>query len=416
MLKNRTWTCRSVNTRYFADATVHVTIAPRMFTREQFVKNLLGAVLVVPRLGSAQQAPTPKTRKVAATRTDVLSAGVAAVAKVDAWSHAVPKPYLDRLAALQPGPHNPILKLLMSVPALSNMDVRFRTMDRFGNYSQVLTPMPGLHLTLAIGDPKLADDLVRLSNDGLAEFVTKYPDRFKGFAGLLPMYDPDQALIELDRLLKLNALGIQIETNINGVPLDDPRFEPLFARMAALERPIWIHPVRSPLSPDYSSEKTSRFAISTALGWPYETSVALSRLVFSGHLERHPKLRIIGHHGGGMIPHFSGRLGHYLETWGPKMDPELGTALQSLKKPLLDYFRMFYVDTAMNGAKQAVACVVEFFGPEHVLFGTDTPFDPEEGRFVQNTIADVESLSAGQSTRKRIYDGNALRVLGIKGR
>ena len=275
--------------------------------------------------------------------------------------------------------------------------------------------MPGLHLTLALGDRNLASDLVRLSNDGLAEYVTKYPDRFKGFAGLLPMNDPDQALIELDRLMKIGALGIQIESNINGVPLDDPRFESLFARMAALERPIWIHPVRSPLSPDYSSEKTSRYAISTALGWPYETSVALSRLVFSGHLERHPKLRIIGHHGGGMIPHFSGRLGQYLETWGPRMDPELGTALQSLKKPLLDYFRMFYVDTALNGAKHAVACVVEFFGPEHVLFGTDTPFDPEDGLFVQDTITDVESLSMGQFNRKQIYNGNALRVLGIKG-
>jgi len=101
-------------------------------------------------------------------------------------------------------------------------------------------------------------------------------------------------------------------------------------------------------------------------------------------------------------------------VWGPKMDPELGGALQSLKKPLLDYFRMFYVDTALNGAKQAVACVVDFFGPDHVLFGTDTPFDPEPGRFVQDTIADVESLAASQAIRRRIYKDNALSVLGIK--
>lgn len=395
----------------------HVTIA-RMLTREQFLKNLPGAVLAVSPLVSgqlsAQQGPAIRKRNSAADRSDALSAQAAAGAKVDGWSHAIPKAYMDRLTALPPGPHSPVLKILMSVPSLFDMDLRFRTMDRFGNYTQVLTPMPGLHLNLAMGDRKLAGELVRFSNDGLAEFVTKYPDRFKGFAGLLPMYDPDQALIELDRVMKLGALGVQIETSVNGVPLDDPRFEPLFARMADLERPIWIHPVRSPLSPDYASEKASRFAISTALGWPYETSVCLARLVFCGHLERHPKLRIIAHHGGGMIPHFSGRLGHYLETWGPKMDAELGTALQSLKKPLLDYFRMFYVDTALNGAKQAVACVVEFFGPEHVLFGTDTPFDPEEGRFVQDTIADVESLAAGQSTQRRIFNDNALRVLRIR--
>jgi aminocarboxymuconate-semialdehyde decarboxylase len=183
--------------------------------------------------------------------------------------------------------------------------------------------------------------------------------------------------------------------------------------MASLEKPVWIHPVRSPMFSDYASEKVSRFGMSQALGWPYETSVALARLVFAGHLERHPKLRIIAHHGGGMVPHFSGRLGHYLETWGPRIDPEIGTALKSLKKPLLDYFRMFYVDTAMNGAPQAVECVVDFFGPEHVLFGTDTPFDPEEGRFVQDVIADVEALAGGQLMRQRVYSSNARRVLGL---
>jgi uncharacterized protein len=343
-----------------------------------------------------------------------MAIGETSGARVDSWSHAIPKAYIDRLSALPQGPHSPVLKLLLSVPSLFDMDCRFRTMDRFGDYTQVLTPMPGLHLNLAAGDRNLADELVRLSNDGLQELVTKYPDRFKGFAGMLPMYDPEQALIESDRLMKAGALGVQIETSINGVPLDDVRFEPLFARMADVDRPIWVHPVRSPLSPDYPTEKTSRFALSTALGWPYETSVCLSRLVFSGHLERYPRLRIIAHHGGGMIPHFSGRLGHYLETWGPRMDAEFATALQFLKRPLLDYFRMFYVDTALNGAKQAVACVVEFFGSEHVLFGTDTPFDPDEGRFVEDTIADVESLAGGRSTQEKIFHGNALRVLGIK--
>lgn len=344
---------------------------------------------------------------------DIISARAASIAKVDCWSHAIPKSAMDQLADLPPGPHSGALKILTSVSALFNMGDRFRTMDRFGNYTQVLTPIPGLHLMLALRDEKLADDFVRRSNDGLAEFVAKYPDRFDGFAGLLPLNDPARSWIELDRVIKLGALGVQIETSINGVPLDDPTFEPLFAKMADLERPIWIHPVRSPLTPDYPSERTSRFAISTALGWPYETSVALSRLVFSGHLERHPKLRIIAHHGGGMVPQFSGRLGHYLEVWGPKMDPEIDIALKSLKIPLLDYFRMFYADTAMNGASHAVACVIEFFGPKHVLFGTDTPFDPEEGRFIQDVIADVDSVVRDDLTRRQLYSGNALQVLGI---
>jgi aminocarboxymuconate-semialdehyde decarboxylase len=183
--------------------------------------------------------------------------------------------------------------------------------------------------------------------------------------------------------------------------------------MADAKRPIWIHPFRLPTMPDYATEKTSRYGMSQALGWPYETAVALSRLVFAGVLERFPALRIIGHHGGGMIPHFSGRLGRYLEVWGPRIDSDLAAALPKLKRSLLDYFRMFYVDTALNGGKHAVECVVDFFGANHVLFGTDTPFDPAPGEFVRDTIADIEALDGDQSKKRAIFSGNARRVLGI---
>jgi aminocarboxymuconate-semialdehyde decarboxylase len=114
-----------------------------------------------------------------------------------------------------------------------------------------------------------------------------------------------------------------------------------------------------------------------------------------------------------MVPQFSGRLGRYLEIWGPKLDEELGAALKSLSKPLLEYFRMFYVDTAMNGAKHAVACVVEFFGAGHVLFGTDTPFDPEPGMFVRDTIADVDALNVDNEECRQIVKENAIEVLGL---
>jgi aminocarboxymuconate-semialdehyde decarboxylase len=286
-------------------------------------------------------------------------------------------------------------------------------MDRFGQYQQILTPVPALHLLVALSNPKQANELIEASNDDLAMLVTNHPDRFRGFAALLPMHEPQRAVSEMERVVQAGALGIQIETNINGIPLDDPRFEPLFTRMAELNRTIWIHPFRSPLMPDYLAEKTSRYGMSQALGWPYETAVTLSRLVFAGHLERYPKLRIIGHHGGGLIPHLSGRLGRYLEVWGPRIDADLAASLPRLSKPLIDYFRMFYVDTALNGSKHAVECVIEFFGAEHVLFGTDTPFDPAEGEFIHNVVADVKALAIPESARRGVFSGNALRLFGL---
>jgi aminocarboxymuconate-semialdehyde decarboxylase len=333
--------------------------------------------------------------------------------RIDAWTHAIPKPHFDRISELATGPHTRLLNALVHVPGLSEIDGRFRVMDRFGDYTQVLTPVPGLHLNLAVTNAALSTDMVRIYNDEMAGWVAEYPDRFRGFAALLPMHDPEEALRELDRLPQLGALGVQIETNINGIPLDDSRFEPFFARMAELDRAIWVHPFRSPVMADFSTEKVSRYAMSQALGWPYETGVCLSRIVFAGYLERYPRLRIIGHHGGGMVPHFSGRLGKYLEIWGPKLDGELAHALESLCKPLLDYFRMLYVDTAMNGAKHAVTCIVDFFGADHVLFATDTPFDPEPGSFVRDAIEDVEALPIDNAQREAILIGNSLRVLGL---
>jgi aminocarboxymuconate-semialdehyde decarboxylase len=335
--------------------------------------------------------------------------------KIDAWPHILPKPYLDRLAAITSGPAAGTLRFLTAIRCLSDLEVRFRVMDQYPDYVQILTLVPGQHLPVALGNPTLASELVRLANDAMAELVAIYPGRFRGFAASLPLHDPDQALGELDRAITaLGAVGVQIEANINGVPLDDPRFDAFFARMAALERPIWIHPVHPPTWPDYPTEATSKYALWQVFGWPYETTICLSRLVFAGHLERYPTLRIVAHHGGGMIPHFSGRIGPFLERVAPGLDESLGLAIQALSKPPIEYFKLFYVDTALFGAKHALDCVVDFFGVDQVLFGTDMPFDPEGGPgFIRTTVADIEALALDEAERQRIYEDNARRVLGV---
>jgi predicted TIM-barrel fold metal-dependent hydrolase len=142
--------------------------------------------------------------------------------------------------------------------------------------------------------------------------------RLVGFAAAVALSDVDGALEEVDRAVgELGALGVQIHTNILGSPLDEPCFEPFFAKLAGLGRTVWVHPVRTPLMPDYPGEPASRYGMWMAFGWPYETTVFMCRMVLAGAFQRHPDLRILTHHAGGMIPHFAERIGKGLDFSEP---------------------------------------------------------------------------------------------------
>ncbi len=287
-------------------------------------------------------------------------------------------------------------------PAISELDSRWRKIEPFGDYAQVLVlAVPPLE---EIGPPSVAAEFARLANDEMAELVAQHGDRFAGFAAALPWSDTESSLREMDRAVReLGALGVQVFSNVQGVPLDDPRFEPVFARVEELDRTVWLHPTRSGDWADYPVERDSNYGLWWSLGWPYETAAALSRLVYSGLMERHPRLKVIGHHGGGMVPHFSGRLG---------MGPGFRQVKDSLPRPPLDYFHLFYADTALFGATHAVRCVIDFFSPARVLFGTDTPLGPPNA--VEATIEDIESCSLPAADKAAVYAENAIRLLGIR--
>jgi aminocarboxymuconate-semialdehyde decarboxylase len=231
------------------------------------------------------------------------------------------------------------------------------------------------------------------------------------------MNNPEQALKEIDRAItELGASGIQIFSNVNGRPLDEPEFQPLFDRMAALDLPIWLHPARSSNFPDYQSEKRSRYDFWWVFGWPYETTIAMGRLVFSGIFDRHPNLKIISHHLGAMLPYFEGRAGSGLDQLGSRTeDADDAVALGRLRRRPLDYFRMFYGDTALFGAQAATECGLAFFGADQLLFGTDMPFDPEKGPgFIRETIRCIEQMRASPEEKVKIYEGNARRLLKLR--
>ena len=323
----------------------------------------------------------------------------------------MPPAYFERMTAISArGAY--MQKRVREIPAMVDLDVRFRMMDQFGDYVQVLSlAAPPIE---ALAPPADSPALARLANDTMAETVARHPDRFPGFIASVPMNNVDAALQEIDRALTdLKAAGIQIFTNVNGRPLDDPEFAPIFERMARAERPIWLHPTRTAKFADYATEQTSKFELWWAFGWPYETSIAMARIAFAGYYDRFPNLHIITHHMGGMIPYFAGRIGPGLDQLGVRTDDEdLTVHLKRLKKRPFDYFKMFLADTALFGARDAMTCGLAFFGADQVVFASDFPFDPEKGTFnIRETIRDIDSLDISDTDRKKIYEGNARRLL-----
>jgi predicted TIM-barrel fold metal-dependent hydrolase len=333
--------------------------------------------------------------------------------KIDIFNHFFPKQYFDKY--IKGGASGKDMgKRVSNIETIMDLDRRFKALDEFGEYVQVLSlPVPPIEV---LAGPEKSPELARVANDGLAELVQKHPDRFLGFVGALPMNNPSEAEKEMDRVLtQLGAKGVQIYTNVAGKPLDSPEFAGLFAEAARRDVPIWLHPARGAEVPDYSSEEQSQYEIWWTFGWPYETSVAMARMVFSGMLDRLPDLKVITHHMGGMIPYFEGRVGYGWDQLGTRTsDKDYVALLKSMKKRPVDYFKHFYADTALFGAGPATKCGLEFFGADHVLYASDMPFEPAPGLYARETIRCVEDLDVTKAQREQIYQGNAERLLKLK--
>jgi len=333
--------------------------------------------------------------------------------KIDIFNHIFPKIFYDKMIEVAPN-HKDIGKRVREVPVLVDLDARFRVMDQFDDYAQVIC-MPAPPLELLAG-PELSPELAKVANDGMADYVAKYPERFPGFIASMPMNNPDATLEEIDRAIKdLKAVGVQFFSNVKGAPLDLPEFKPLFEKMAGYDLPIWIHPARGANFPDYLTEEKSKYEIWWTFGWPYETSVMMARLVFGGYFDQFPNLKIITHHMGGMVPYFEGRVGPGWDQLGARTsDEDYTMILKNLKKPHLEYFKMFLADTAMFGSLSGTICGLEFFGADHVLFASDSPFDPEKGPgYIRETIKIVDALAISDEDRQKIYEGNARRLLKL---
>jgi len=331
--------------------------------------------------------------------------------KIDIYNHVMPVAYLEKMKQHSKDPG--IVKRMSSLRMLWDIEARAKMLDQWPDVRQVLTlslPSPEL-----VGGPELSPELARIANDGMAEMVRKWPNKFPTFVASLPMNNVPAAIEEMDRAIgKLGARGVQVCTSVNGRPLDEPEFFPVFERVTRKHNlPIWMHPARPATRADYSNEQKSKYEIWQVLGWPFETSVAMARIVFSGLFEKLPDMRLITHHCGAMIPFFAGRAETLWAQLGSRsVDENYDEILKQMTRKPIEYFKMFYADTVLGGSASALRCGLDFFGADKIVFASDCPFDPEGGpMFIREGIRSIEDLNLSEIDKRKIYFGNALRLM-----
>src|SRR5476651_1466303 len=223
---------------------------------------------------------------------------------IDAYAHVFPMRLIEALGEVSPSAE---LKALRDQsPFLYDDELRVRYMDANGFDIQVLVlARPPVWLGMERQD---IHRMTRVANDSIAEFAAKRPDRFVG-VGVLPVVDPVM-MEEFERIQgELGLKGVLIFSNIEGKPLDDESMWPLYERAAELDFPIWIHPQHANYYPWIRKDVLDR-----VLAWPFDTSLAMARLVYGGVFERYPNIKFVTHHMGGMIPYFAGRIAAFAES------------------------------------------------------------------------------------------------------
>ena len=270
---------------------------------------------------------------------------------------------------------------------------RLRECDAADVGAQVLSTIPVLFAYQA--PPGRGADLARLLNDHIADLCRRHPRRFIGL-GTLPMQAPDLAVRELERCVgELGLAGVEIGSHVNDWNLSDPALFPVFARASELGAAVFVHPWDM-----MGQAKMQKYWLPWLVGMPAEVSLAICSLIFSGVLERLPRLRIAFAHGGGAFPATLGRIEH-----GFRARPDL-VAVDNPHPPSA-YLSRIYLDSLVHDAR-ALRLLLEIFGPGRIALGSDYPFPLGEAR----PGALIDSLRLAPEDRERLRSGTALEWLG----
>ena len=331
--------------------------------------------------------------------------------KIDIFAHVLPKKCLEALERKKLPGRSSILDDVKAVPTLYDVDMRFRIMDKFDDLVQVISlSLPSIE---SVVGPEDTVEIAKMANDGMAELLAKYPDRFVGAAACLPMTNVDAALSETDRVINdLKFRGVEIFSDIDGEPLDLPKFRPLYEKMSGYNLPILLHPIKPFNMPDYIGEDRSKYLACSVFAWPYQTTLAMNRLVYSGILEDYPNLTFVTHHCGGILPFLDGRVQALFDC---NQVVHKGAAFDRiLRRSPIEYFHKFYGDTVTCGSTPALMCGYSFFGAENIVFGTDMPIDSQLGlRQTRDTIYAIERMDISEDDKMKIFEANARRLLRL---
>jgi len=320
--------------------------------------------------------------------------------KIDIQCHCFPEQVIQRLERRTDFPRvvraDGMTKLLVSPttvwpipPGMNDFPLKLEIMDKTGVDVQVLSlNVPGPE---RLQGPE-ADELARVAHDALAEAIQHRPDRFWGIA-TLGFHDMDASLRELDRAVKtLGFKAVQLFSNLRGKGLDDPFLHPFYARCQEMNLPIFLHPT-VPVMEAAAAE----YHLNAMVGFLFDTTLAALRLIFSGTLEKFPRLTFVLPHVGSTIPYLMGRIDH--------LSGFLPGGRQHISKAPSEYFKRFYVDSVAS-YQPAIDYCYNLVGADRILFGTDYPWVPVE---LSNAL--VEGMPISKEEREKIFGGNALRLL-----
>jgi len=342
--------------------------------------------------------------------------------RIDSYAHFGPLDYITLLEQLNSPipPPNSQRPIIQPIQSMWDVNARLKMMDDCGIDVSILVPQPFIETAANVyKDPVLALQAAQFINNKIAGIVAQHPDRFKGVALLptnLPSSSSNQAIMiaEFVRAVGNGAVGACFIVSPTAKPPDHPDYLQLYAKAVDLNVPLWIHPSRPLIYPDYTSDvpPLSKYYLFLLLDWLLDSSVAMARIVFANVFGLYTNVKIIIHHKGALVPLFQNRL-----TYDLYDEIGLATGIPStVSKPYLDHFKNFYVDTVFSGnasfETEIVQIAYDFFGPDHILFGTDAAFSTNDGRTgTLNARYSVEDLQVPNKDVRNIFSNNILKII-----